>query len=50
MAETDKETLAERLVGLRPVEEDLSRALEGVEVGRFITGLDGAELLSILRG
>ena len=46
----EPEALAERLVGLRPVEEDLSRALEGVDVGRFITGLDGAELLSILRG
>ena len=44
----DPQLLAERFVGLRPVAEDYQKALEGIIVSEFFTGLSNEVLLDIL--
>lgn len=44
----EPEELAERLIGLRPTEEDYRAALAGVDAGVYFTGLDTDTLLDIL--
>lgn len=44
----EPEALAQRFVGLRPMEEDYRAALEGVDAGMYFTGLNTAALLDLL--
>ncbi len=44
----EPEELAKRLVGLRPLEEDFTRALAGVDAGRYFTGLSTGQLVELL--
>ncbi len=44
----DPKELAERLIGLRPVREDLEKALEAVEIPQYFTNLSKEDFLAIL--
>ena len=44
----EPEELARHLIGLRPMAEDYARALDGVDVGRYFTGLTNEQFLEIL--
>ncbi len=44
----DPQLLAERFVGLRPVSEDYQKALEGIDVSEYFSGLHNEALLDIL--
>ena len=44
----DPGVLAERFIGLRPTAEDYQKALEGIDVSEFFTGLSNEALLDIL--
>ena len=44
----EPEELARHLIGLRPMAEDYARTLDGVDVGRYFTGLTNEQFLEIL--
>lgn len=44
----EPEELAGRLIGLRPMAEDYARTLDGVDVGRYFTGLTNEQFLKIM--
>lgn len=44
----DPQILAERFIGLRPIEEEYKKALDGAEVSEYFLGLTQDDLLSIL--
>ena len=46
----EPEELEETFVGLRPAREELERALEGVDVSQYFSGLDRGTFLDILCG